>query len=164
MDKKRQFNRRQLLVFASSSIFFNPLMVFADDGMPDIYVVKNAECGCCDSWVQILSDTGFNVSTENRSRDSLAKFKIEFGIPKSMMSCHTAKIQDYFIEGHVPAKDIKRLITERHDALGLAVPGMPYGSPGMGSESDRESYNVFIIKKDGSSEIFEHYSKAGLLV
>ena len=81
-----------------------------------------------------------------------------------MMSCHTAKIGGYFIEGHVPASDIKRLIEERPDALGLAVPAMPYGSPGMGPEDQREAYDVFIIMANGTAEVFQHYQQAGIPV
>lgn len=79
---------------------------------------------------QNFNNKGFSVTTENRSSNLLAELKNESGIPKEMTSCHTAKIDGYFIEGHVPASDIKRLITDRPDALGLAVPAMPYGSPG----------------------------------
>ena len=164
MNKKLQFSRRQMLVFSSISLMASSLRTFADSNMHDIYVAKNAQCGCCDSWIEILSEKGFTVSTENLSRDFLAKFKIKSGVPKNMMSCHTAKIMDYFIEGHVPAEDIKRLITERPSALGLAVPGMPYGSPGMGPETEREAYDVFIIRRDGIPTVFQHYPKAGLLV
>ena len=81
-----------------------------------------------------------------------------------MMSCHTAKIGGYFIEGHVPHSDIKYLIDESPEALGLAVPSMPYGSPGMGPEKEREAYDVFIVRADGTSDVFQHYPKAGLLV
>ena len=85
-------------------------------------------------------------------------------MPKDMMSCHTSKIEGYFIEGHVPTEDINRLISERPNALGLVVPGMPYGSPGMGPEEKRESYNVFLIRSNRTPELFNHYPKAGLLV
>ena len=81
-----------------------------------------------------------------------------------MMACHTAKIDGYFIEGHVPASDIKRLIADRPDALGLAVPAMPYGSPGMGPEDEREAYDVYIIGANGAAEVFQHYPKAGIPV
>ena len=164
MNKKLRLSRRQMLIFASSSFMFKPLAVFSESGIPEINVVKNAQCTCCDSWVKILSEKGFKVSTENISRELLAKFKIKIGVPKNMMSCHSANIKGYFIEGHVPPEDIKRLIAERPNAIGLAVPGMPYGSPGMGPEEDREAYDVFIIKKDGTHELFQHYPKAGLLV
>ena len=164
MKKKLQFSRRQMLAFVSASLTLDPLTALAETGMSDIYVAKNAQCGCCDSWIKIISENGFNVTSENLSRDLLAKFKIESGIPKEMTSCHTAIIMGFFIEGHVPAEDIKRLINRRPNALGLAVPGMPYGSPGMGSEAEREAYDVFLIRKDGTSEIFQHYPKGGLLV
>ena len=95
---------------------------------------------------------------------NMTKFKIKSGIPKSMRSCHTAHTMGYFIEGHVPTEDIKRLIAERPNALGLAVPGMPFGSPGMGPEAERQAYNVFIIRRNRTPEVFQHYPKAGLLV
>ena len=136
----------------------------ADDTTPDIHVVKDPQCGCCNAWIKILETEGFGVTTEDSSSSLLTEFKIESGIPKDMMSCHTAKVDGYFIEGHVPASDIKRLIADRPDALGLAVPAMPYGSPGMGPEDEREAYDVFIVKSDGTTEVFQHYPKAGIPV
>ena len=164
MNKNLQFSRRKILIFASISFMGSCLRVSAKSAVLDIHVVKNPQCSCCDSWITILSDMGFKVSVENRSRELLAKFKIKSGIPRNMMSCHTANIMGYFIEGHVPAKDIKHLIYERPNALGLAVPGMPYSSPGMGPEAEREAYDVFMIRQDGTPEVFQHYPKAGLLI
>ena len=164
MNKKFHFSRRQVLTFASVSIMASFPSAFAERGIIDIHVVKNAQCGCCDSWVEILSQKGFMVTTENRSQDLLTKFKIKSGVPKAMRSCHTAHTMGYFIEGHVPTEDIKRLIAERPNALGLAVPGMPFGSPGMGPEAERQAYNVFIIRRNRTPEVFHHYPKAGLLV
>ena len=164
MRNKVSLSRRQLLILASSSIVAAPLAALADGTSLDIHVVKNPQCGCCTAWIKILTDKGFNVTTEDRSGSLLTEFKIESGIPKEMMSCHTAKIDGYFIEGHVPASDIKRLIADRPDALGLAVPAMPYGSPGMGPEDEREAYDVYIIGADGTAEVFQHYSKAGITV
>jgi len=137
---------------------------FAYEAGTNIHVVKNPQCGCCNAWIEILAGDGFNVTTEDRSNSDLAVFKFESGIPKDMVSCHTAKIGGYFIEGHVPASDIKRLIEERSDALGLAVPAMPYGSPGMGPEEEREAYDVFLIRADGTAEVFQHYPQAGIPV
>ena len=77
-----------------------------------------------------------------------------------MTSCHTAFVDGYVIEGHVPAADIRRLLSERPDAVGLVVPGMPYGSPGMGPEDNREAYDVFLINDDGSTEVFTSYSES----
>jgi hypothetical protein len=86
--------------------------------------------------------------------------KMQAGIPQEMISCHTAEVNGYFIEGHVPPADIRRLLSERPDAVGLAVPGMPYGSPGMGPEASREAYDVFLILRDGSTEVFSSYEAA----
>ena len=164
MNKKIQLSRRQLLIFASSSIAAAPMIGFAYEAGTNIHVVKNPQCGCCNAWIEILTDKGFNVTTEDRSGSLLTEFKIESGVPENMMSCHTAKIDGYFIEGHVPASEIKRLLVDRPDALGLAVPSMPYGSPGMGPEDEREAYDVFIVRSDGSTEVFQHYPQAGIPV
>ena len=164
MNEKIHLSRRQLLIFASSSIAAAPMIGFAYEAGTNIHVVKNPQCGCCNAWIEILKDDGFNVTTEDRSNSELAVFKSESGIPKDMTSFHTAKIGGYFIEGHVPASDIKRLIEERPDALGLAVPAMPYGSPGMGPEEEREAYDVFIIMANGTAEVFQHYQQAGIPV
>ena len=140
------------------------MAALADGTSLDIHVVKNPQCGCCTAWIEILTDKGFNVTTEDRSGSLLTEFKIESGIPKDMMSCHTAKVDGYFIEGHVPASDTRRLIADRPDALGLAVPAMPYGSPGMGPEDEREAFNIYIISADGTAEVFQHYAEAGISV
>jgi hypothetical protein len=162
MKNKVSLSRRQLLLLASSAAVSGPLRVLADDLVTDIQVVKNSQCGCCNAWIDILKSAGFNVTTEDRHNSLLAAFKIENGIPKDMMSCHTAKIEDYFIEGHVPIKDIRRLIVDRPNALGLAVPAMPYGSPGMGLEEERDAYDVFIVSNDGNAEVFQHYPQVGI--
>ena len=164
MRSKESFSRRQLLIFASNSIVAAPLAALADGTFPDIHVIKNPQCGCCTAWIKILIDKGFNVTSEDRSGSLLTEFKIESGVPNYMMSCHTAKIDGYFIEGHVPASEIKRLMADRPDALGLAVPAMPYGSPGMGPEDEREAYDVYIISADGTAEVFQHYAEAGISV
>jgi hypothetical protein len=164
MKKKNQFSRRKLLIMASSAMAVNPLIAIAGQNNTNIHVVKNPQCGCCNAWIKILTDQDFNVTTENSSGSLLTEFKIESGIPKDMMSCHTAKVGGYFIEGHVPVSDIRRVIAERPDALGLAVPAMPYGSPGMGPEEERDAYDVFIVRTDGSTEVFQHYPQGGIQV
>ena len=90
----------------------------------------------------------------------LARYKLDNGIPQELVSCHTGRIAGYMIEGHVPPADIRRLLEERPDAIGLAVPGMPYGSPGMGPETEREAYEVFLIRHDGTTEPFSSYPAA----
>ncbi|MEZ7812593.1 MAG: hypothetical protein ACI9O0_000535 [Paracoccaceae bacterium] len=160
----RRLNRRQILIFASSSIVAAPFISLANETYGHIHVVKDPQCGCCSAWIKILESAGFNVTTESRAGSLLTAFKIENGIPRNMMSCHTAKIKGYFVEGHVPVREIKRLIIDRPDALGLSVPGMPYGSPGMGPAEGREAYDVFAIWKNGNVAVFQHYPKAGISV
>jgi hypothetical protein len=121
--EKVQLARRTLLIFGSSSMFAAPLTALAASTLPNIK--KNPQCGCCNAWMNILTEKGFNVTAEYRSSSLLNKFKIESGVPREMMSCHTAKVDGCFIEGLVPANDIKRLIASHPDALGLAVPAMP---------------------------------------
>jgi hypothetical protein len=127
---------------------------------PAIHVVKDPNCGCCSAWIEILEADGFSVTTQNLAPADLALRKLEAGIPQTMMSCHTGEIGGYVIEGHVPAADIHRLLEARPDAIGLAVPGMPYGSPGMGPEEAREAYDVFLLKRDGTVETYSSYASA----
>ena len=121
-------------------------------------VRRDPNCRCCSAWIEILQADGFDVTVEESTGTELARYKLDNGIPQAMGSCHTGKIAGYMVEGHVPPRDIRRLLVERPDAIGLAVPGMPYGSPGMGPESERETYEVYLIRRDGSSEVFERYS------
>lgn len=88
---------------------------------------------------------------------NLTQFKLKNGIGPKTASCHTARIENYTIEGHVPAREIRRLLTERPDAIGLSVPGMPLGSPGMDFGDDREAFDVLLIRHDGSTETFASY-------
>lgn len=97
---------------------------------PLITVYKTPDCGCCVKWVEYLQKEGFEVNAVNR--DDLSSIKQRAGVPPEMSSCHTALVDGYVIEGHVPAQAIRKLLKERPDTLGLAVPGMPANSPGMG--------------------------------
>nr|WP_226925957.1 DUF411 domain-containing protein [Fluviibacterium sp. MJW13] len=141
--------------FASTA----PFAAFAQDA-PAVQVLKDPNCGCCQVWVDILRQEGFRVTVERSSGTLLIRYKLDNGIPQDMISCHTARVKGYLIEGHVPVADIRRLLEERPDAVGLAVPGMPYGSPGMGPEEQREAYDVFLIRRDGSTEVFTSYDAA----
>ena len=137
-----------------------PLSSEALEVVPAIHVVEGQGCECCVKWTEYLQQQGFDVSSEDRFGVLLIQHKIELGVPAEHYSCHTGQIDGYFLEGHVPAQDIRRLLEERPDAAGLAVPGMPYGSPGMGPEDRREAYDVLLIRKDGSSEVFTSYPAA----
>ena len=126
-----------------------------DASLPQVVVYKLATCGCCQTWAEHMQDAGFPVET--RDTQDLDAIKAEVGVPFGQGSCHTAKIGDYFVEGHVPADDVKRLLAERPEALGLTVPGMPIGSPGMEQGDVRDPYDVLLVAKDGSTSVFAHH-------
>jgi hypothetical protein len=119
-----------------------------------IEVWKSATCSCCGNWVKHLEANGFAVKVNATEPGALAQLKREAGIGDKLASCHTAKIDGYVIEGHVPATDIKRLVADHPDATGLAVPGMPIGSPGMEQGAEFDSYDVLLVRKDGTTEVF----------
>ena len=122
-----------------------------------IDVKKTNGCGCCLAWMEHLEENGFAPIGEDMFAGLLVRFKLDNGVPQRMVSCHTGLIEGYVIEGHVPADDIRRLLSERPDAVGLAVPGMPLGSPGMDQSRWREAYDVFLINNDGTTEVFASY-------
>lgn len=143
---------RTLLVL--SLMIFGVTPVAAADTAASIEVWKSATCECCGAWVKHLEANGFTVKVNAAEPSALASLKRQAGIGDKLASCHTAKIDGYVIEGHVPSSDIKRLIAERPDAIGLAVPGMPVGSPGMEQGAEFEPYEVLLIEKDGTTETF----------
>lgn len=117
--------------------------------IPLVTVYKSPTCSCCQLWVEHLQASGFRVQVEER--DNVMPIKQELGVPAGMGSCHTAQIDGYVIEGHVPAADIQRLLQDRPKALGLAVPGMPVGSPGMEHGDRRDPYQVLLFTSDDSA-------------
>jgi hypothetical protein len=118
----------------------------------EIAVYKSPTCGCCADWVEHLRADGFAVAVFET--DNVAPVKARVGIPPALASCHTALVGGYAIEGHVPAREIRRLLSERPGARGLAVPGMPSGSPGMGGPA--EPYDV-ILFGDGGQSVYARY-------
>ena len=142
-----------------SSVAAFALMIGVAGAEPlTVTVKKTASCGCCKAWVDHLKGSGYRVKTENVIMSQLMSFKLKHGIGPKHASCHTARIGGYTIEGHVPAREIARLLKERPDAIGLSVPGMPIGSPGMEVGDQRDAYDVLLIKKDGTTEVFAHYT------
>lgn len=128
--------------------------LIAGAATPVIEVYKSATCGCCEGWVKHLQDSGFTVKTHDVANPS--DYREKFGMPQALASCHTATVQGYVIEGHVPASDIKQLLAQRPKAKGLAVPSMPLGSPGMdGPRSD--PYDVLLVQADGRYSSYHHY-------
>lgn len=124
-----------------------------DANAPRMVVHKSASCGCCGLWVDHMRAAGFAV--EVRNADDLNPLKEQVGVPYGKGSCHTAEIGGYFIEGHVPADDVKRLLAEKPDAKGLVLPGMPMGSPGMESpDGATQAYTVELVGRDGATSAY----------
>ena len=122
-------------------------------------VWKDPDCGCCGDWVKHLDANGFAVRI-NDTGNSAARSRL--GVPAKLGSCHTALVAGYAIEGHVPAREIHRLLKERPQAVGLSVPGMPVGSPGMDGAAyghRRDPFDVLLIAKDGSTQVYQSYNR-----
>lgn len=126
--------------------------------LPPLTVRKHPTCGCCSVWIEHVREAGFPV--EAHDVEDMAAVKDGAGVPQAMGSCHTAEVGGYFIEGHVPAADIARLLRERPAARGLAVPGMPLGSPGMEHpDGIVHPYKVMLVLEDGSTREFSRYPR-----
>lgn len=121
---------------------------------PVVDVYKSATCGCCGKWIDHMRANGFSVRAHNVPEPAL--YRAKFGVPDALGSCHTATVAGYALEGHVPAREVKRLLAERPKAKGLAVPSMPPGSPGMeGPRSD--PYAVLLFDARGATKVFAQY-------
>jgi hypothetical protein len=123
-----------------------------------IEVWKDPNCGCCQDWIDHVEQAGFKAKVNQTGNNAV---RARLGMPQKLGSCHTALVQGYVIEGHVPAQDIERLLKERPQALGLAVPGMPIGSPGMDGAvygGRRDRYDVLLVLKDGSTRVFSSHN------
>lgn len=121
-----------------------------------ITVYKSSTCGCCAKWVDYLREDGFTVSVHDE--EGMDRLKDELGVPQSLRSCHTAIVDQYLIEGHVPAADIRRLLSERPKVAGLTAPGMPSHSPGMAEPGAKpEGYDVLAFQRDGTTRTFARY-------
>jgi hypothetical protein len=135
-------SRRALLIGILAAAAARP--AWAAEEPPKMVVTKDPTCGCCTAWVDHVRSAGFNV--EVREAPEMNRVKVRLGVPQDLASCHTAEIGGYVIEGHVPADMIKRLLTEKPQAKGLAVPGMPSGSPGMEMEGmEPDTFEVVLF-------------------
>lgn len=138
------------------SILAIPLMMFLslEAAGPKVDVFKTRTCGCCSKWVEHLRANGFEVNVQDVQ--DTAVYRLKYGVPDKLQSCHTAVVSGYVVEGHVPVREIRRLLKDRPKAKGLAVPGMPAGSPGMeGSRSD--AYSVLLFDADGHASAYQKY-------
>lgn len=128
---------------------------FAVAGSGVITMHQDPNCGCCGAWAEHMREAGFDVVSKH-SRD-MQGVKRAHGIPAPLASCHTATVDGYVIEGHVPAADVQRLLSERPDVAGIAVPGMPIGSPGMEMGERKDPYNVIVFDAEGRTGVFARH-------
>ena len=156
-------NRRHLLTRACALLCAAPLAshaLTASPARPRLEVWKTAGCGCCKDWLKHVQAAGFEVKAHDVSDDAKRQKRQQLGLPEAFGSCHTAVVDGYVIEGHVPAREISRLLKERPQAVGLAVPGMPVGSPGMdGPEygTRRDKFSVLLVQRDGNQSVYQNY-------
>ncbi len=150
--------RRHVLTALAAGAAAAAWPALAANKLPLVKVFKSPTCGCCGAWVDHLKAAGFPVkvvevddTTVNRKR---------YGLPDKFGSCHTGIVNGYVVEGHVPAAEIKRLLAAKPSAVGLAVPGMPVGSPGMEYGDRKDPYDVYLIDKSGRETVFARYAKS----
>ena len=146
--------RREFLATALAAV---ATAAWAADAPVQLEVWKAPTCGCCKDWIRHLESNGFKVKVHD-SGNTAARARL--GIPMRLGSCHTALIEGYAIEGHVPAREIRRLLSERLNAVGLAVPGMPIGSPGMDGPkygARKNPYDVLLVRRNDSTTSYQSY-------
>lgn len=149
--------RRALVIGAAqaAAAFMLVRPAFAVKALPRMTVTRDPNCGCCGGWVAHVKAAGFQVAVIEAA--DLAPLKARLGVPDALVACHTAEVGGYVVEGHVPADTIKRLLGERPPATGLAVAGMPVGSPGMEVPgTPPETYEVVLFATDGQ-RVFARY-------
>ena len=135
---------------------FAALPALAANTLPPVEVFKNPSCGCCGAWVDHLKAAGFNVKVTMVDDTAVARKK--YGLPDKFGSCHTAVVAGHVVEGHVAASDVKKLLAMKPVAVGIAVPGMPVGSPGMEMGSRKDPYQVLLVDKQGRERVFSSYN------
>jgi hypothetical protein len=133
------------------------LRLSAADAATQVHVYKTESCDCCRKWVQHLAAAGFSTRVTNT--DDTAGVRKRLGMPDAFGACHTATVDGYVIEGHVPAAEIRRLLASRPPAVGLAVPSMPVGSPGMEYGDRQDRYQVLLVDRKGRETVFASYPK-----
>ncbi|HJR60647.1 MAG TPA: DUF411 domain-containing protein [Vicinamibacterales bacterium] len=149
---------RKLLVAVAVLLASGISVVFGQaqrGASPSVDVFKSATCGCCSKWVDHMRQAGFTVHVTDLQEPELQKIKDRYGVPVPARSCHTARVGGYTIEGHAPAAEVTRLLKEKPKVLGLAVPGMPLGSPGMEvSGMKPHPYDVLTFDKQGATKVY----------
>ena len=150
--------RRLLLALAATPAALAAVHAHANPfKLPTVHVWKSPTCGCCTAWVDHMRKAGFTINVSEV--DDTGPTRKRLGMPAKLGSCHTALVGGYVLEGHVPADDVKRLLRTKPTALGLSVPGMPVGSPGMEMGPRLDPYDVLLVQRDGSTNVFSRYPK-----
>lgn len=142
------------LTVAGVATTLMPRGAWSQSGGPTMEVARSATCGCCKAWIEHVRRAGFAVS--ETVREDLDVVKAQLGVPRDLQSCHTATIEGFVIEGHVPTAEIRRILKQRPTAIGLAVAGMPAGSPGMEVAGQKDAYEVVLFGATGRT-IFARY-------
>jgi hypothetical protein len=160
VERSRSGRRRALKAICSAIALAAagaPQAVLAQQQPTQVEVWKSPTCGCCADWVKHLEQNGFKVKVFDVGNTQM---RAQLGMPERYGSCHTARVGGYVVEGHVPAREIQRLLKERPAALGLSVPGMPIGTPGMDDPiygGQKDPYDVVLVARDGNSKVFASY-------
>jgi len=150
MNSRFAMNRRRFVAALAAVPLAGPALAARDV----LEVYKNPSCGCCTKWISHLRANGFDVKA--RDVEDITAWRARLGVPPTLGACHSARVGGYLVEGHVPAKDIQRLLRERPSAAGLAVPGMPRGSPGMEADVE-EPYDVLLFQTNGRYAVYQQY-------
>lgn len=155
---RRQLVLVSLALVAGAVVGVQTPSVQAQAQPPLVEVWKSPTCGCCAEWIKHMEANGFRVNAYDKGNTAIRK---ALGMPLKFGSCHTAKVNGYVVEGHVPAREVHRLLREKPVALGLSVPEMPIGTPGMDSPEyggQVDPYDVLLVKRDGSSAVYQSYT------
>ena len=148
--------RREFLIGTLALTTF-PTSGFA---FPDALIVNRTEtCGCCGAWVERMNSAGLRTEANYVDEEALGLIKTKLGISANISSCHAATIGSYFIEGHMHAEDIFKLLTEKPNARGMSVPGMPIGSPGMEMGNNRDPFDTLLVFENGKTRVFSNYAQ-----
>jgi hypothetical protein len=144
-------HRRAFIGQLSVTLVLAPMVSLAESANPLVQVYKSRTCSCCNKWIEHLRAAGFKVEASNVP--DVAVYKLEYGVPRALSSCHTAIVEGYIVEGHVPADDVIKMLRQKPEIKGIAAPGMPMGSPGM-EGPNAVTYDIIAFDADGNTSVF----------
>lgn len=145
-----------MMIMMIGLISHAPLAIASTLETPQVTVYRSPSCSCCGNWLEHIQKHGFKISADIKT-DDMDAVKQKYNLPLELASCHTAIIDGYVMEGHIPAEDIKHFLQQKPQLAGLAVPRMPIGSPGMESGNTQDSFNVMAFNHQGESQVFRKY-------